>query len=197
MPQLVGISAAHGSPPLAIEEFVDVNLLERVPFMFDDQLQYLTWRRAGAGYLDVDPRNVIVVGSAAHGFSITSGSAFGPESDVDVAVISEPHFNQAWSFMRHAKIGLLKATQFQKEHLRDHAATSVYHGCVATDFILPLMPFGGVWQRGASALAQSLPGGVRQINFRLYRDVEALRSYQIYSHKKLQKNWERHASAVS
>lgn len=181
-----------------VDEFVDANLLERVPFVFDDRLEYLAWRRSGASMLGVDPRSLIVVGSAAHGFSIKSGSTFNADSDVDVAVISQPHFDEAWSFMRNARVGMLrKATPFQKEHLREHAPTSVYNGCVATDYILPLLPFGPKWQRGAAALAKSLPGGVREINFRLYRDVEALRSYQVYSHKKLRENWERHAAAIS
>jgi hypothetical protein len=198
-PSTVGSGASSGAavPMMAMDEFVDVSLIERVPFIFSSQVQYLKWRRQGAVGLNVDPRNIILVGSAAHGFSVKSGKLYEATSDVDVAVVSHMHFEQAWQFMKTARIGSLKATQFQKEHLREYAATYVYNGCVATDYILPLLPFGPDWSRTAASLARALPGGVRTINFRLYRDIEALRSYQIYSHKKLRVNWESYAPAVS
>lgn len=179
-----------------VPAFVDLSLLERVPHMFPDQQSYLVWRRLASKLLGVDPRNVMIVGSAAHGFSIKNGKPFSPDSDVDVAVISFDHFHAAWRFMKNAKLGTLVCTPAQREHIKDHAPNYVYQGCIATDFILPLLPFGAVWQRASGSLALALPGGARDVNFRLYRDVESLRSYQEYSHRKLRKNWEPHVAAI-
>ena len=86
----------------------------------------LAWRRLAARQLQVDPRNVLVVGSAARGFIIKSGKAFAAESDIDVAVISAVHFDSAWHYLRTVRVGTIKCTADQREHVRDYAAGYVY-----------------------------------------------------------------------
>jgi len=174
----------------AQSEFVEERVFEAVPFIFsDDRSSYLTWRRRAATLLDVDPRNLLIVGSAAHGYSIKNGRDFRESSDVDLAVVSAMHFDAAWRFLRTARLGTLKCTDEQRNHVRYHAPSYVYHGCIATDYILPILPFGPSWQRAAGRLGLDLPGGVREVNFRLYREIEALRSYQEHSHLRLQRHW--------
>lgn len=172
--------------------FVDTNLFEAVPFIFgSDQPAYLTWRREAARLLEVDPRNLLIVGSGARGFSIKNGRDFRASSDVDLAVVSSTHFDAAWWFLRTTSIGTLKCTSAQRAHIRDFAPKYVYRGCIATDHVLPLLPFGASWQKAAARLGNELPAsiGSRVVNFRLYRDIEALRGYQEYSHTKFPENW--------
>lgn len=171
-------------------EFVESRLFEAIPFIFDGSRgNWLGWRREAGQLLNVDPRNLLVVGSAAHGYSIKNGRDFSSRSDVDLAVISGGHFDEAWRFLRTAKLGTLKCTASQRDHVKSSAPTYVYRGCIATDYILPILPFGASWQRAAGRLGLQLPGGVREVNFRLYRDIEALRSYQEHSHRRFKKNW--------
>jgi hypothetical protein len=192
----LGVSAPT-APSINVSEFVDLGLLERVPYVFPGLSAYLVWRRMAAELLSVDPRNIMIVGSAAHGFSIKNGKPYDEESDVDVAVISAVHFDDAWRFMKTAKLGSIVCTPAQRQHIRERAAGYVYRGCIATDYILPLLPFGPEWQKASGSLSMQMPGGAREVNFRLYRDIESLRSYQEFSHKKLRKNWEPHVAAVS
>ena len=129
------------SAALTESEFVDARLLEAVPSVFDgDHEGYLAWRRLAARQLQVDPRNVLVVGSAARGFSIKSGKAFAAESDIDVAVISAVHFDSAWHYLRTVRVGTIKCTADQREHIRDYAAGYVYRGCIARTPALAVRP---------------------------------------------------------
>lgn len=98
--------------PIPIEEFDETALnspersrvlvsgliLERLPFTFESKLSYLVWRDRLADGLQVDPRDIVVVGSAATGRSLNARKrfqVFHARSDLDVAVISPHHFDVA------------------------------------------------------------------------------------------------------
>jgi hypothetical protein len=88
---------------LSAEDFTSRQLLDRVPWLFSDRPQYIGWKAALAADLEVDPYMLVVVGSAAVGFSLSPWkrfSEFGPNSDIDVAVVSTRHFDDAWRWLR-------------------------------------------------------------------------------------------------
>ena len=79
-------------------ELVSRIVLERLPFKFDSNEQYFHWRHMLAEGLQVDPRDVVLVGSAATGRSRSARkkfATFNNKSDVDIAIISPSHFDRA------------------------------------------------------------------------------------------------------
>jgi hypothetical protein len=61
----------------------------------------------------------------------------------------------------------------------------VYYGAIATDKLLPYMPFGPAWVQATASLAAAVPISGREVNIRLYRDNESLAGYQTHSITKL------------
>ena len=91
-------------------ELVSRIVLERLPFTFDTKEQYFHWRHMLAEGLRVDPRDIVLVGSAATGRSLSARkrfSMFHKQSDIDIAVISATHFDRAWHWFRQANPALL------------------------------------------------------------------------------------------
>jgi predicted nucleotidyltransferase len=154
---------------------------EDLPHLFSaNRGQYRAWRLAIAEKLDISPNEIILVGSAATGFSLNPRKDFAPfrlQSDVDVAVVSEYYFSEAWRCLRRIDLTLSTASVGQKNALREHKEKFVYFGCIATDKILPLLPFNRRWMVTRSSLAQMAPTSGREINFRIYKDFRALTDY--------------------
>ena len=161
-------------------------ILERLPYAFDSKEQYFNWRDMLAEGLEVDARDVIVVGSAATGRSLNPRSRFGvfnKRSDVDIAVISQTHFDRAWQWLRQADPIILGFNDDQRRLLDRHRADYVFNGMIAANVFLSFMPFGSAWnrelQRSERYLPQLLQG--RMLSTRIYRDSEALRRAQLRS----------------
>src|SRR5688500_10040342 len=81
-------------------------VLEPLPFLFEvgGPSALWRWKSTLAGQLEVDPKNVLITGSAAVGVSLNPYKSFKPfddKSDIDVAVISTYHFDVAWRTLRN------------------------------------------------------------------------------------------------
>lgn len=189
-----GSRGAEGQMPLQddlvvapdLGRFFTAQVLDGVPHVFaGDRAAYVEWRSILAESLDVDAHDVVIVGSAALGVSIAPGRrfrAFGDGSDIDVGIISSRHFEAAWHFFRNlTPAGIYALPRRTQASFREHAPRDVYHGVIATERFLPHLPFGPKWTRGLARMAQRDPTRDRDVNARLYRDVESLRSYQVRS----------------
>jgi hypothetical protein len=158
-------------------------LFEQVPFVFDSEWNlYRQWRFQLAHALGVDPCELTVIGSAAVGVSLNPDGRLRPfdsSSDVDVAVISEHRFSEAWHHLRGLDMTLDTHSPGQRAALRAHKSHYVYWGCIATDKILSLLPFARAWMAARSELSAVAPTTEREINFRIYKDLRALRAYQL------------------
>jgi hypothetical protein len=120
----------------------------------------------------------------------TDSKIFDAESDMDVAIISQNHFDEAWLFLRnnhHRRYKLTSARQ--KLAWEDHENRMIYWGALEADRLLPLLPFGAVWVP-ASAAASTDAIGNREVKFRIYRDAGALRMYHEKGVRRLQKKLE-------
>jgi len=172
--------------------FVSRWLLERVPFLFaDDFNEYVDWKHYLSERLGVDPRAICLVGSAAAGVSLSPQRALRPfteSSDVDVALISAHHFDIVWLWLRSLGAERYKLPRYAQEQIEDHRERLVYWGAIATDRLLQYTPLGKTWVPALDAAAAKLPGGRRDVNVRLFRDHEALRSYQINCCDLIRKN---------
>jgi hypothetical protein len=171
---------------LTPDAFASKYLLECVPHIFGgDSDSHIAWKAQLGEALDVDPRAIAIIGSACVGISLNPGKGlkpFGPKSDVDIAIVSQYHFEVAWRRLRSLKAGArLRLDRSQVDALTDHRTRLIYWGTVATDRVLTLLPFGKAWLLGLNGMARVEPTAGRDIKARIYRDFESLRAYQLLS----------------
>jgi hypothetical protein len=165
-----------------LDLFVSLSLLDSTPHAFGgDWKQFSEWKRDLSRGLGVDPHALVLVGSAAVGVSLNprkSFRSFGPKSDIDVAVVSPTHFEQAWWYLRTLGSGFYGLPPAVRTAVAEHRSNYVYWGTIATDRLLPWLPFGTQWLSAAGKASARDPIADRTVNFRLYRDPSALRLYQ-------------------
>lgn len=176
---------------MSAEDFVSHHILDRVPWIFGDRKSYVAWKGSLAAELTVDPYSIIIVGSAALGFSLSpykSLAQFHHGSDIDVAVVSSHHFDIAWRWLRSlGDVESIEAADV-KDALKWHRKNLVFDGTIAADRILSKLDFAPQWTAAFAKAANRSPMHGRVINARIYRDFESLRSYQIKSVKNAQLN---------
>ena len=167
------------------DEVLDQHIFNKTPHIFgDDRNAFLRWRTELARRLQVDPNEVVFVGSGAVGVSLNPRKAlkeFSETSDVDIAIISSHYFALAWRFLRAPGSLRLRLQPREIAALDEHRTNYIYWGTIATDRILQFLPFGGNWMEHVSALQKVDPTRGRTINFRVYNDFDSLRSYQRFS----------------
>ena len=154
-------------------------VLERIPYIFgNDWNDCRSWKRALADRIDIDPCDVFVTGSAATGISLSpykNFSYFNDRSDIDIAVISPHHFDTAWRHLRTLRRSALRRAEWDAVLL--HKENYIYWGCIATDKVLHLLPFGAQWLAALSHMEGTLPVAGRTVTARIYRDARSLRDY--------------------
>jgi len=165
-------------------ELVSRIILERLPFMFDSKEQYFHWRHMLAEGLQVDARDIVLVGSAATGRSLSARkkfTTFNNKSDVDIAVISMVYFDRAWHWFRRANPALLGFDPEQLKLFNRHRQGYIFDGMIAANVFLSYLPFGAEWNRELQRSEQYLPPSLRGrvLSVRIYRDSEALRRAQL------------------
>jgi hypothetical protein len=165
-------------------------VMEPYPHLFSgfEPETYWAWKTLLAERIGVDPKDVLVTGSGAVGFSINprkGWKAFDDASDLDVAVISTYHFDVAWRTLREIGSRRLTLTSRQKYHYREHKTRLIYWGTIATDWILPLLPFGKEWTAALEYMATVEPTKGREVKARVYRDYSSLRAYLLTSFEAL------------
>lgn len=162
---------------------------ETSPHLFDtSRASYLAWRSRLAADLGVSWFDVVLVGSAAVGHSLSPYKNFKPfssESDIDVAVMSPHYFDLAWRWMRRLGSERYRLPPSAQEWVKEHEKRLVYWGSIATDQLLQYLPFGPDWVQRLAALSKEPPSDGRTINVRLYRDHASLESYLLASVRRL------------
>jgi hypothetical protein len=163
------------------EDYVSHHVIDRVPAVFDDRQSYIDWKKTMGEGLQVDPYGVILVGSACTGFSLSPQKnfrAFHARSDLDVAVISDRYFDEAWRYLRDLGSNIHKLPAASKRAVNSHRSGHVFDGVIATDQFVQFLPFGKTWVPVLEHASTSAPADGRDVKVRLYRDLFALRSYQ-------------------
>lgn len=180
------ITELLSKPP---ELIASVWIIDRIPLLFDENRElYASWRYQLAKGLDVDPSSLVVTGSCAFGVSLNPNKNyqfFHAKSDVDVAVISDHHFTNAWRALRNLGSEIHKLPPATKQSVKDHVSRYIYWGTVATDRILHILPFGKEWNEIIEKMQQTSPTNGRTIKARIYRDFDSLRAYQVNNLKNL------------
>jgi len=166
---------------LSSDDYVSHRLIDRVPVVFSDRSAYITWKKELAAGLKVDPYGVILVGSACTGYSLNpykNFRDFHERSDLDVAVVSDQHFDEAWRFLRDLGARVHKLPTAAKKAVNSHRSGHVFDGVIATDTFVEHLPFAKTWVPVLEAMTLAAPANGREVKVRLYRDLFALRSYQ-------------------
>jgi hypothetical protein len=83
-----------------------------------------------------------------------------------------------WKALRETRLADVRSSK-ELNALKDHRENLIYWGCIAADKALTLLPFAKEWTIVMSKMAGHAPTEGRTIKFRIYRDYDALRSYQI------------------
>ena len=158
-------------------------VLERIPFIFNNDLEsYINWKERLSTLIGVDSKAIVLIGSSSIGYSLNPTkifSAFHDQSDIDVAIISGHYFDVAWHYLRNIGIKYHRLSAKEKFAIDDHRQRLIYFGTIATDKIVQLLPFGKEWVNAMNEMMKIPPTIERLINFRIYKDFEALKSYQI------------------
>ncbi len=168
-------------------EWVDRYFIRRDPFAFQraDFGEFIFTCSSAFG---IDPNGVILTGSGAVGLSlnpdkILEGSLkqFGPDSDLDVALISEVHFERAWRNLREqAHPALVNEMEGDLNRSLTLQKRRFFDGAILTNRLLPYLDFGVDWQgshvRVAEAAARALDREV-DVNYWVFRDYWSVRSY--------------------
>src|SRR5262249_14393666 len=117
----------------SLREFVEANLLSRVPWIFNNDAQlFARWRRAVGRAAGVRANDVYLVGSGATGYSLSptkpgsefrqSGSASARPSDIDIAIVNFELFELAWNtivrFDRGGRLNRLIRETYGYDHER-------------------------------------------------------------------------------
>lgn len=161
--------------------FVSRWLLERVPFVFDDNLDnYLAWKHRLSDNLAVDPKAITLVGTAAVGTSLNPNKNFkdfDAESDIDVAIVSQYHFNVLWRWMRGLGAKYHGLPSKARTAVDQHRGNYIYWGTIATDKLLGHTPLAAEWVPALDAMSALEPTKGREIKARVYADFDSLRSY--------------------
>jgi hypothetical protein len=167
-------------------------VLERIPFVFGtDNNAYIEWKESLAGELEVDSRAISITGSASCGFSLSpfkDYQDFSAQSDVDVALVSQHHFDLAWHTLRTLGTKLYSLSPKQQNSVKDHGGRLIYWGTIATDKILPILPYGKSWEKALVKAGSGPPLNGREVKARVYRDFGSLKAYHINSFEKLRDN---------
>lgn len=169
---------------------VSIWIIDRIPYIFNGDLrEYAVWRHALAKGLGVDASALLITGSAAFGVSLNpykNYKFFDDSSDIDVAVISDYHFTEAWRALRNIGPSMHGMQPKVKQSIADHVQRYIYWGTIATDKLLHLFSFGKQWASALEEIAKIAPTVGRQVNVRVYRDLDSLRAYQVNTISKLQ-----------
>jgi hypothetical protein len=167
--------------------FLEEHIFDRVPHVFaSDRALFVDWKRSLAEAIEVDPACLTVVGGAAVGNSLNpfkNFKAFDVDSDVDVAIVSHYHFTVAWRYLRTNSVRRMRIDERTRIAWDEHVSRYIYWGTIATDRLLGVLPFGLQWLRAQTQMSSVNPTKGRLVNFRIYADFEALRSYQLVSVK--------------
>lgn len=164
--------------------FTSFHILDRVPAIFESRHQYASWRSQIGKGLGVDPLNLLVVGSTCVGVSLSPSrnkflKPFHPESDIDLAVVSGRHFDEAWRWLRDlGPIDTLRETSRDTADLLSwHKRSLVFDGTIATERLLQHLPFGAEWAAVLGRAGKVPPTQDRDVKARIYRDFDSLRAY--------------------
>lgn len=166
--------------------FVSRYIMDAVPFIFNDSfMEFIEWKHRIAEALKIDPRDIIITGSACLGVSLNpqkNFKKFDATSDIDIGIISPHYFDIAWHEIRNLDLTYLDRRGRTK--INDHKNRLIFYGTIAMDQIWEKISFGMQWNDALTKIKLDYGDdaiGNREWHYRIYMDHKAFRDYQINS----------------
>jgi len=173
--------------------WIDRHFLRADPFAFAGT-EFEEFRHLVASRFGVDPNGIYCVGSGAVGLSISPGKMIDQDlkvfdstspdkdirSDLDIALISEIHFETAWRELRDA---VAPSVSFIPKDLRDvqnQQRNRFFDGAIIANKLLGSLSFGSDWLTQSIGISEWVTVNFNRevtINFWIYRDYWSLRNY--------------------
>lgn len=174
-----------GADPLF--EWIDRNFLRCDPFAFQGG-NYQEFALACAQSLDVDPNGIFCIGSGAVGLSLNPGNVtdgqlkrFNAQSDLDVALISEVHFERAWRSLRsRSHPAIFREMEQDLVGAMSHQRKRFFDGAILANKLLPYLDFGEEWVSAMVKVSEVATRALDRevdVNCWIYRDYWSVRSY--------------------
>lgn len=169
-----------------IFEWLDRNYLRCDPFAFAN-LDFQSFALECAREFSVDPNGVFCIGSGAIGLSLNPSKVvagklkrFQTTSDLDIALISETHFELAWRNLRVRSHPALSELDGDFLDAINQQRRRFFDGAIVTTRLLPYLEFGQEWLRSQARVKQWVAEAFNrevEVNFWIYRDYWSVRSY--------------------
>lgn len=193
--------ALEASPSLAT--FFSMQVLDAVPWIFRGDVDlYRAWKQDVADAAGVTSDAIVLVGSAAVGYSLSpfkAGRDFrpvldgeDPPSDIDVAVIDSDLFTKAWNDLvrsdRHRSLWRIVGRSGGRATIPEAIAKmrqDVYFGAVASNYALPGSESASRVRTLLSAVTRRNPFRGHPPRARLYRRRDDLLAYHEQSLRQL------------
>jgi len=167
------------------EDLVEEYLLTGVPFAFkDDQASHVLLLSEIAKQLAIGQDAINVIGSGRIGFSLDPeqfGKPFSEKSDLDVAIVSDTLFDEAWMDMLRLGKAYHKLRNDTKAWLATHRQSCIYWGFVRPEHLPGVVRFSSKWFFTFKGLSRIRAFASRPISGRLYRTRDHLVFHQKYS----------------
>lgn len=171
---------------LSPEDFIARHIFDKHPVVFSNRENFVKWKGELAKAIDVDAAAITIVGSSNVCISLNYNKSFRDFhslSDIDVAVISQHYFQASWRYLRSNGNVRMRLNEKQRAAWDEHVHRLIFWGTIATDKIIGLLPFGGVWLDASKNASKAVDIANREVKFRIYADYESLRAYQLQSVK--------------
>ncbi|WP_167138505.1 hypothetical protein [Diaminobutyricimonas sp. TR449] len=166
--------------------WIDEHILRLDPYAFPPGT-YWKFVAKVAEELDVDPNGVFCIGSGAIGLSMNPKKVqgknlkpFGPDSDLDLAIVSEVHFETAWRDLRRAAQPSRTAIDEVVRSNLSWQKGRLFDGAIIASKLLPSLSFGSEWLPASvrvSQLAAQILDREIDVNLWIYRDYWSVRNY--------------------
>jgi hypothetical protein len=138
--------------------------------------------------LNIHLKDIEIVGSAKIGISLSEeryGREFYKKSDVDIAIISENLFNEAWHQLLNLDFKYYKLTESQRQNLNS-AYETIHRGFISPDR-LPASSFKEKWWKVFNELSNKPLYEYRNIRGRLFKNWFFAEKYYSIQISKLNK----------
>lgn len=149
---------------------------------------YQTLKRDVAAVLDLNPKEITLIGSGKVGFSIAPGKAYRPfrkgRSDIDLAIVSPRLFESVWSDLSQA--AMRGYSQYADKHAKQIFAKFV---CLESDAVYKSTYLADLSRR-MLGLNRAVNDNVKmkhKVNYRIYADLDAAENYHVYGIQALRK----------
>jgi hypothetical protein len=167
-------------------EWIDRHFLRSDPFAFA-QADFREFALRCSTRLNVDPNGIFCGGSGAVGLSINPEKMIGKnlkqfneKSDLDIALISEIHFELAWRNLRDRAHPVLNTLERDFQQAMRLQRKRFFDGAIVTTKLLTYLDFGPDWIPASTALSEYVAVAFErevEVNFWIYRDYWSLKSY--------------------